>query len=152
MSADGLYLFLGGRVVSYHQGYNLTASLLELAAFIGTDGRVQVESDRHTQEILDLFAPAVAEFMRQRAARQARPSNASGSLEQKARETLGVSTGASATEIGQAWRRRRGEYSPDKVQHVSDPFFRLAHEKIHQIDEAYGLLRPRRRAGSRVRT
>ena len=142
---DGLYLFLGGRAASYHDGFNLTASVIEIAAFLATDGRLQYQSDLHAQEILDLFAPAAAEFIRRRPS-SAALNKGSQSAEANAREILGVNAQASELEIDRAWRRLRGEYAPDKVQHVSEAFVRLAHHKVHEIDNAYEVLRRSRTA------
>lgn len=147
---DGLYLFLGGRAASFHDGYNLASSLVEIAAFLVTNSRVQHESSLLAQEVLDLFAPLAAEFIRRRPTKP-RIAEAAQSAEHKARKILCVSLQATDSEIDKAWRRLRGEYAPDKVQHVSEAFFRLAHEKVHEIDKAYEVLRRTRslRTGTR---
>jgi len=141
----GLYLFLGGRGAAFHPGINVTAAVIELLAFAATSGRVQHESDIHAQEILDLFVPLVGEFMARR--RPAIPApDASQVAEEEACALLGVRPDATDKDIDKAWRRLRGEYAPDKVQHVNAAFVRLASKTVLQIDNARDVLRRRRRS------
>lgn len=50
---------------------------------------------------------------------------------------LGVSRGASAAEIKQAYRKLAAQYHPDKVAHLGPEFQVLAEKRFKEIQEAY---------------
>jgi hypothetical protein len=58
-------------------------------------------------------------------------------------EVLGVSPGASPSEIREAYRRLATQYHPDKVAHLGQELRTLAEEKFKAIQAAYDALRPR---------
>lgn len=59
---------------------------------------------------------------------------------------LGVSRGASAAEITQAYRERLKEYHPDRVASLGPELRELAHCKTVEIQQAWDVLRPKRNA------
>jgi len=56
---------------------------------------------------------------------------------------LGVSQGASAEEIKEAYRRLANQYHPDKVMHLGQEFRELAEVRFKEIQAAYQELRPK---------
>jgi DnaJ like chaperone protein len=60
---------------------------------------------------------------------------------QEALATLGLSHGASAGEIKQAWRSLSKEHHPDRVTHLGDEFRRVAEERMRRINAAYDTLK-----------
>jgi DnaJ-domain-containing protein 1 len=61
--------------------------------------------------------------------------------EERCAQVLGVRSGASETEIEQAYRQLLAKYHPDKITDLGDEFRRLASEKIEDIEEAYAILK-----------
>ncbi|MGH7787214.1 MAG: J domain-containing protein [Candidatus Binatia bacterium] len=55
---------------------------------------------------------------------------------------LGVSRGASADELAQAYRDRMKEYHPDRVADLGPELQELAHRKTVEIQHAWDTLRP----------
>ena len=66
--------------------------------------------------------------------------------EERCAQVLGVRSGASETEIEQAYQQLITKYHPDKVTDLGDEFRRLAKEKIEEIEEAYAILKRARGA------
>jgi len=58
-------------------------------------------------------------------------------------DVLGVSKGASAVEIREAYRRLASQYHPDKVLHLGPEFRELAEIRFKEIQAAYQQLRSR---------
>lgn len=56
-------------------------------------------------------------------------------------QVLGVRSGATESEIEQAYRQSMAKYQPDKISNLGDEFSRLAGEKISEIEEAYAILK-----------
>ena len=50
---------------------------------------------------------------------------------------LGIPPAASQETIRRAYRKRMGEYHPDKVAHLGEDLQKLAHEKVLEIQKAY---------------
>jgi hypothetical protein len=145
----GLYLFLGGKAAKFHRGESLagfTEAVIDFAVAVATKERFQPAYKIRSEEILAAFAPAAAEFMRAQD-RRASTANTSREAEDNARRVLGVRADATEADIDKAWKKLRGEYAPDRVQHVSDAFVRLASEKVLGLDRARELLLQRRRSG-----
>src|SRR5262245_33033282 len=61
--------------------------------------------------------------------------------EERCAQILGVRSGASATEIDQAYQQLLTKYHPDKISDLGDEFRRLANEKIDHIEAAYAILK-----------
>ncbi len=59
----------------------------------------------------------------------------------EALSVLGLGSGASATEIKQAWRRLSKEHHPDRVTHLGEEFRRVAEERMRRINAAYDTLK-----------
>jgi len=60
---------------------------------------------------------------------------------------LGMTRGASADEIKQAWRKLSMENHPDRAAHLGDEFRKLAGERMSQINKAYETLKEAGLAG-----
>ena len=59
----------------------------------------------------------------------------------EALSVLGLSPGASASDIKQAWRRLSKENHPDRVTHLGEEFRRVAEERMRKINAAYDTLK-----------
>jgi DnaJ like chaperone protein len=64
--------------------------------------------------------------------------------EDRCAQVLGVPSGATETEIEQAYRQLMAKYHPDKVADLGDEFRRLANDKFEEIEEAYAILKQAR--------
>jgi hypothetical protein len=138
----GLYLFLGGKAVKFHSGTDApSAGVLAFYATVrfGTAAANTAVDPMRAKAILECFEPIVREYIERRREEheqaQLRPTERATSFDEACR-VLRVGRGASRAEGEKAWRRARGEYSPDKVQHVSEAFFQLAHDKTLELDRA----------------
>ncbi|MGP8259625.1 MAG: J domain-containing protein [Acidobacteriaceae bacterium] len=56
---------------------------------------------------------------------------------------LGVAADSTLAEIKTAYRRKAGQWHPDRLQHSSEDVRRRANEQMIAINQAYGLLRER---------
>ncbi len=63
--------------------------------------------------------------------------------EEKYYAVLGLSPGASFTEIKAAYRKLSMQYHPDKVGHLGEEFKKVAEEKMKEINQAYEFLKKR---------
>ena len=61
--------------------------------------------------------------------------------EERCAQVLGVRSGATKTEIEQAYRQLLAKYHTDKITGLGDELRRLANEKIEDIEEAYAILK-----------
>jgi len=61
--------------------------------------------------------------------------------EEKYYAVLGLSPGASFTEIKAAYRKLSMQYHPDKVGHLGEEFKKVAEEKMKEINQAYEFLK-----------
>ena len=52
-------------------------------------------------------------------------------------DLLGISKGASASEIKKAYRKMATKYHPDKVSHLGKEMQDLAEEKFKAVNDAY---------------
>jgi hypothetical protein len=138
-SAWGLYLFLDGKAARYHTGKHDLSYRWECAATLLGQTPPNFEF-LHSQVILEHLGPAVTAYASSRPARPRAPEREEMSLE-VAREMLEIGPHATDTEVERAWRRRRGELAPDKVQHVNAAFVRLAQDKVKELDRARAILR-----------
>lgn len=64
----------------------------------------------------------------------------------EALSVLGLSEGATAAEIKQAWRQLSKENHPDRVTHLGEEFRRVAEERMRRINAAYDTLKAAGRA------
>ena len=71
---------------------------------------------------------------------RAAPTNGRGGVDEAFSE-LGLSRGASATEIKQTWRKLSLENHPDRVAHLGEEFRKLAEERMRRINAAYDVLK-----------
>jgi DnaJ like chaperone protein len=55
--------------------------------------------------------------------------------------TLGLTRGASAADIKQAWRDLSKQHHPDRVTHLGEEFRRVAEERMRRINAAYDTLK-----------
>ena len=67
--------------------------------------------------------------------------------EERCAQVLGVRSGATESEIEQAYQQLLAKYHPDKIATLGDDFRRLAKDKIEEIEEAYTILK--RRTGAK---
>ena len=61
--------------------------------------------------------------------------------QERCAQVLSVRSGATESEIEQAYQRLLAKYHPDKTTGLGDEFRRLANEKIEEIEEAYAILK-----------
>ena len=57
---------------------------------------------------------------------------------------LGVSKGASDSEIKSSYRKLARKYHPDKVSHLGDDFAKFAEEKFKSVNDAYQQIKKER--------
>ncbi|HEV8726306.1 MAG TPA: DnaJ domain-containing protein [Candidatus Binatia bacterium] len=66
--------------------------------------------------------------------------------EERCAQVLGIRSGATESEIEQAYQQLSAKYHPDKITELGDEFTHLASEKIKDIEEAYTILKRARSA------
>lgn len=127
----GWYLFLGGKVSSFvpwlSPGGDSSVLVIELTMIaLGAGAAV---AEQRGKNVLEVFDPLIQ--------RHLASANEIAPVSLDPYDILGVPRSATRDEVARAYRKKRAEYTPDRVQGMAAELIELTHNRSVAINRAY---------------